>query len=370
MDPNILVEGFRQAAMGMRSWAAALDAMAQQTRARIGQLSVGSSSGEMILTTMSGCGPDEVAAYFAAAGPDPRRNPRTRAIIEAPLHQCVGEADFADRLNIANSPIYAGLFRRSDVPASLHVKCMAPNGEIIVLGVQRSISMDAVDPEEKRLMEAIAPGAAAAIMGAVVLGVQLGGELLQTAEHLSGAAMLLNHDMALVSLSPKAEMILQSGEQLLVRAGRLGARNARDQQRLSTAVRAASGRLAMERHHSAVSLHGEGAPAMRVDIFPLPERIAGPLSRAEVLVTITMPRAVPVERAVAALRVQFGLTGAEAAVALMLSEGLSVSEIAFRRGSVRETVRSQLKMLFEKVGVRRQAELVLKVERCLSTLRN
>jgi DNA-binding CsgD family transcriptional regulator len=54
----------------------------------------------------------------------------------------------------------------------------------------------------------------------------------------------------------------------------------------------------------------------------------------------------------------FGLTPAEARVASLLVEGRSVNAIARRLGVMPNTVRMQLKAVFAKTGVHRQAELV------------
>lgn len=61
----------------------------------------------------------------------------------------------------------------------------------------------------------------------------------------------------------------------------------------------------------------------------------------------------------------YGLTPAERALASGIAEGLTLAEIAGRRGIARETVRAQLRALFAKTGVNRQAELV----RLLSPMR-
>jgi DNA-binding CsgD family transcriptional regulator len=57
------------------------------------------------------------------------------------------------------------------------------------------------------------------------------------------------------------------------------------------------------------------------------------------------------------LRVLFGVTRAEARIAHCFAEGLSIAEIAERSAIQVQTVRGQLKSLFSKLGVRRQAEL-------------
>jgi len=60
----------------------------------------------------------------------------------------------------------------------------------------------------------------------------------------------------------------------------------------------------------------------------------------------------------ATLRDAFGLSAAEARLAVALCEGLSPAEVAAARGVALATIRSQLAELFRKTGARRQAELV------------
>ena len=58
------------------------------------------------------------------------------------------------------------------------------------------------------------------------------------------------------------------------------------------------------------------------------------------------------------LRQVFGFTGAEASVAILLSSGRDVDEIARMRGVSLGTLRNQLKTILAKAGAHRQAELV------------
>ena len=59
----------------------------------------------------------------------------------------------------------------------------------------------------------------------------------------------------------------------------------------------------------------------------------------------------------------FGLTAAEAAVALGLARGLTLAEIAAAREVSPLTIRTQLKVVAEKLGCRRQAEIAALIAR-------
>ena len=54
----------------------------------------------------------------------------------------------------------------------------------------------------------------------------------------------------------------------------------------------------------------------------------------------------------------YGLTRAEAKLAVLLLEGKSLSTAAQMNRTARETVRSQVKSIFQKTGTRRQGELI------------
>jgi DNA-binding CsgD family transcriptional regulator len=58
------------------------------------------------------------------------------------------------------------------------------------------------------------------------------------------------------------------------------------------------------------------------------------------------------------LRTLYGLTPAECRVALLLADGHAPRKIADMVGVTDNTVRSQIKSIFAKTGVKRQAELI------------
>ena len=66
------------------------------------------------------------------------------------------------------------------------------------------------------------------------------------------------------------------------------------------------------------------------------------------------------------LQRRFGLTKAEARLAIELAEGHSIDDVADRRGLRRTTLRAQLREVFAKTGVTRQASLVAMVWRMVA----
>lgn len=357
-DESRLLEAFRGAAMGMRSWTSALDLVAKATRARIGQIAMLSHDGAMTLNLLSGTSPDEEAAYWIAGGPDPARNPRTRGLLAARSMVSMTDDDYITAWERERTPIYRGLFAQSDVPTSLQIKAETADRETVGLCLQRPGCSGEADGHERRLLEAVMPGVMSAVTAGLAMGSAADQVTLTTAENLAGPAMMLGDELALVSLSTSAEAMLRAGDVLTLRRGRVRAVEPAGQAMLERAFAAVAHAPVPLRRTMRVILEATGGTAVAVDLCPLPVRIAGPLSRAQALLVVRQPRVVEDRDATEDLRAAFDLTLAEASVALLLADGLSLPEVAARRGTAIGTVRTQLKLVFEKTGCRRQAELV------------
>ena len=96
---------------------------------------------------------------------------------------------------------------------------------------------------------------------------------------------------------------------------------------------------------------------LALTVAPLPSLDGLPTQNAAAILFIHDPERqarVPVD----VLRRSYGLTAAEARLAMILVEGQSLKEAADRCGVTHNTVRSQLKNIFIKTGVKRQGELI------------
>jgi len=102
-------------------------------------------------------------------------------------------------------------------------------------------------------------------------------------------------------------------------------------------------------------------PSFRVTVV-VPELSESEAYFAGPFVLLLLERTDPSLRPAAdALRTAFALTESEVRLARALAAGTSLSEAAASHNITRETARTQLKRVFAKVGVHRQAELVAKV---------
>lgn len=118
-----------------------------------------------------------------------------------------------------------------------------------------------------------------------------------------------------------------------------------------------------------------GAPANQILLVP---SAAGPALVLDVTTLLDEPgddregrvviaaraRPTPPSEVEAVLLASFNLTAAEAAVAMLLARGASRGAIAAARGVALGTIKAQIRSVYQKVGVTREAELAA----CLAPL--
>jgi DNA-binding CsgD family transcriptional regulator len=170
-------------------------------------------------------------------------------------------------------------------------------------------------------------------------------------------AVLLDRRGKVLRMNAKAEAIMAPG--ITVRAGMLAAVN-RDcdaalQKLIGSVI--AQGPLHRAEPIGAVAIARPGARHLIVHGAPLARSAQDVFQQAMAVLMIDDPEARLAPQA-PVLRQVFGFTGAEASVAIALSSGRDVDEIARMRGVSLGTLRNQLKAICAKTDTRRQAELV------------
>jgi DNA-binding CsgD family transcriptional regulator len=133
-------------------------------------------------------------------------------------------------------------------------------------------------------------------------------------------------------------------------------------ERLSSAVKRAASRaspgeriarsFALPRKHGGLPLIGQVVPLAGAahDVFML--------ARAALVISDPVAK---LDEASAPIRVSFGLTPAEARMALRIAAGEQLKDIAAAENITIETARSRLKLVFAKTGTHRQIELAILV---------
>lgn len=261
-----------------------------------------------------------------------------------------------------------GRFLPADVFYQAGLTIANEDGLMAVLAVQRGKRGGPFTPRDLRRLAGLYPH----LRRAFQVGRRLdAGEAERRAQSAlldaqAHGIVLLDERGAMVWANRCAERLLAAADGLIISAAGLAAAEPGPSRQLRRLIRRTVGTGRGEGHSAGGAMRLErpsGAPPLDVLVAPLPGEQAAPgLAPRRVCAAVFLrepgqhPALMP-----SALMTLYGLTPAEARLACALAEGLSLAEAAERNSVSRETVRSQLKAVRAKMGLRRQAEVVREV---------
>lgn len=352
-DFQRLTDRFHAAAIGVDSWPDALQALADACGSRSGQL-IGLGARTVQFNWLTNVDPNVVGEFVALDGGNPNVNPRVRAGVTAKTFAPLTEADFMTPEDQDDIPIYADFFRRYDIPFICLTNVVKTRDTVIGLSVNRSRREGNAGENVKRLISAVGPHVRAAVRTQLALEGQGAALIAGAMDALSIAAFVCDEAGIVLARSNGAETLLSADGPLLLRGGRLAGTQSGDADRINGAIaracKPAGGPEAV------VVPTGDGQLPLVLDISPMPRRAHGFSLQAAVLVVARVKRLEDVAEQ-RLLREAFGLTPAEAEIAVLLVAGWSPAEVAERRVSSIQTVRTQIRSLYAKVGVKTRGEL-------------
>ncbi|MGH6823324.1 MAG: helix-turn-helix transcriptional regulator [Methylocella sp.] len=269
------------------------------------------------------------------------------------------------REEFSATPIFNEWHRRAGFGlAAMGANLVAEDGLSALIAFFNAPSKDTLTSDQTRLFAATLPH----IMRAVRINRLLWKlELKQLApperfENLPQGALLADASARVVFANTTAKAMLDTGDGLLLRDGRLAAAGSDVIQKLvascaqtAIAVGGPGGELAVPRKHPHSPLHVTVAPlrsATRLADVPW-TGVGAPVA----MVTMRDPELAR-RQGEKNLRRRFGLTLAETGLAAEILKGYGRKAAARRRGISDATAKSQLSSIFEKTGTHRQAELV------------
>ena len=179
---------------------------------------------------------------------------------------------------------------------------------------------------------------------------------LRALDQLAAAVIVADSDGRVIQANRAAERVLQRGDGLTVRDGKLGALHVFDSERFDASIAAAAaeqktgaaiGRMRIRRH--------DGHPPYMLTVAPLGADLAL-YGRSLALIVFGDPdEKTPSERELAEF---FRLSPAESRLAVALLAGKKLVEIAGDFGVQITTLRTQLSSILRKTGVTRQVDLI------------
>jgi DNA-binding CsgD family transcriptional regulator len=177
---------------------------------------------------------------------------------------------------------------------------------------------------------------------------------LQALDQLCAGVIVTDSSGLMIEMNRAADAIVQLGDGLLIREARLCARRVFETAKVSRLIAGATEEKSRPTGGRMVIGRSSGLPPYTLAVLPLN---AAPIDdrRFAIIIIVDPTRYVPSEKDLADL---FGLSPAEARVAAALMTGESLTDIAAASAVQITTVRTQLRSILRKVGVKRQCDLV------------
>ncbi|WP_336967795.1 helix-turn-helix transcriptional regulator [Sphingobium aromaticiconvertens] len=352
-DADRWADRFIEAALEPHLWRDVLGEMADATGSAHGQL-IGFGPGAAAFNWVSGV--DEAMLVSAGAmnlvTPDVNfRVAADRVGNGAPI---VHEAHYDDVRDTLRGDDYLDLCSDLDIPHGCQTRLLVDKGSMIGLALLRGERDGRSSIEQRDLFARLAAHAGAAVRMQRAIELQGFALLAGTFEAMDKACWLVDGSGRVGGMTPAADRLL-ADTRLTLKDGRLGTMRADEARRIARALYTVLTPPAQLPDPVPLP-DDEGGVAILLEIFPLPRR-AWDLPFAPRAI-ITARLGTPTDRQARALIGTFHLTRAEADIALRIASGATRPAIAAARGVSTETLKAQIRSLYEKTGCNRESQLV------------
>jgi len=293
--------------------------------------------------------------------------------INLPLDQVTALQDLLPDAQLVKSEYYLQYLQPVDLFRILGVDTLEPGGMLARLRLSRRRSEPRFSQRDRRLLELLTPHLRQAIQIYAKLNRMTSErDVYQGAvDQLSVATIildehgrLLNTNAVASALLAEADGLRRSGQQLLIEDRAI---NHKLQEALSSIIRAQqNGETSVVRALRVPRGSGRADLGLVIRAVPASEWSEGQASPCAAVFLSDPELREPASRQI--LGELFNLTPAETNVAILLSRGLSLAEVAESQNISRHTARAQLKSIFAKTGISRQAELVRMVVKSVASL--
>lgn len=270
---------------------------------------------------------------------------------------------------IRRDPFYQEFLREYDIGQSLAAVVSLGSGRLLSIAAQRSLSKGLYERPDVETMALLSPHIARSlsITSALVEARRTAGDFADAMERLACGVVTLDADGNVRHVNPVAQEFM--GDGLNVSHRRIHAASRKDDARMQSAIKAAlpgggvpAGGVLVHRPSGRAPIYVEAAPIRpRLDALE-----AMTLGGGGVMLLIRSIEG-PTSNIGAQLRTM-GLTPAEARIAEAIGNGFTLRAAAERHGIAYDTARVQLRAVFAKLGIGRQAQLTALVTRLKSVI--
>lgn len=266
----------------------------------------------------------------------------------------VDDLDIFNVDQISRHPYYQEFLAPHDLRWFAGVK-IASGGDLWCLSIQRTIAQGPFNSEEKRKLASLSTSLSSSAALARTLSSATAQGALEAFEISGNAAVLINGRGEVFRVNPSAELLLRGDVRIVKR--RLVSKDKSANAELERAFQDLLRRPLTAVFSKQVCLPRSGRSPLLAHPIRLAGLAANVLADCQAVVILIDPEKRP-RPPEGLLRTAFRLTAAEARLASRLASGETL-ELATECLSIAlDTGRNQLKSIFAKVGVHRQAELV------------
>jgi DNA-binding CsgD family transcriptional regulator len=330
------------------------------------------------VTAVSGYPETAIKAYENYFGPIDVRRPAFAALPQGAVYVDDRHMAFAE---VERSEIQHDFYRPLGIGHGMAAKLFDDAARTSLLSVHRPLAHGAFRARDVALLESLTPHLVRALQlqRQVATARHVARAAAVGLDHFHVAVLIVDAEATVIELNQAAaDLLRQPGAPLRREARRLCAATPATTQGLHEAIQSAT---AAPGQHTAppngiLRLPRAGAGGA-IAVMVAPVRRGGPVE-GDALARLATPLALvfaadparPVMLASDTLRRQFGLSAAEASVAVGLVDGSTVEAIAARRSVSQETVRAQLKRALAKTETHSQAQFIATIARSLAMLRH
>lgn len=359
-----LTDAFLSAPFETNGWDAALKLLASATHSGHAQLIAFGGPQTIPLNLVTDPEPGLVEEFPLIGGGSPDVNWRV-ASSGRPL-EVKWETHYDAAKRRLKSEIYDEFVDRFDLPFGCQSVLLETADVFYGLATLRSTSDGRTSAANRELFRKTAPSVLTAIKLQEALERQGANFVAGTIEAMGGSVFVLDRSGRVQAMTAAAESKLRGDSGLRVARGKLSASNPHDDRLLQGAIYSVLGDKPRPTSSGPFWLRGrrDELPTHRCEVYPLPHREWSFGFEARAILSVLSLRELG-DEGKEHMKMLLRLTGSEAEVATMIANGSSRKEIATLRGTSEGTVGSQLKAIFQKAGVEREAELVALLHRLL-----
>jgi len=293
--------------------------------------------------------------------------------VNLPLDKVVALEDVLSDKELEESDYYRHYLQPVGLFHILGVDTAEPGGMLARLRFSRRSDEPRFNAEERRLLEHIAPHLRRAIQIYATISRRTSERDIYAGavSQLAVASIILDEQARVLSANPVAQVLLEQGDGLSLKGQWLHIEgrdiNKELQQAVANIIRAQhQGEPSVVRALRVPRSSGRSDLGLVVRPVPVSKWSEGQSSpSAAIFISDPDLHESASRQTLAEL---FELTPAEANLAILLARGLSLAEVSDTQNVSQHTARAQLKSIFAKTGVSRQAELVRLVIKSVASL--